>query len=529
MKYTRFLKRATKPISVLLVFVLLCSVLCFPASAAEIPNLKTDICTATVSAPDQIFLDEYWEPDVTVTLGGKTLTEGTDYTVLYENNLNVGTANYYVIGKGDYCGWKKGTFKIVLTEKLITLKGTYLGKVGGNLSTDYEITEHYLPPCLFTAVTDTTAKHEAAYVLYRYSFQKEDWVYVTEQSEGPGYSQTTWFFYNFKDVYEDYADEGGALYMLSYAWVDGNDRVYGGAAMLIFQSEYADASTMSLIQAENDGDFRSEYLAGYAEDGNLGTVKWASSDPSVATVETGGKVTFHKPGTVTVTGSYNALSAQKTLTMNSLDITQAQIYNYNGTAGTANVIYDGRILIPGTDYTLTATTNDGVTDVTVTGCGLFEGCIIRQFNAQSEPVGHTHTFGTACQEICDSCDYIRFVPLSQHSFRDRWMKDEQAHWHGCSVCGKQKNYESHTFNPGDAETCTVCGPLREPGDVNADGKTDTDDAVYLLLHVMFDGDDYPVEGGVVTDFNDDGKLDTNDAVYLLLYVMFGEKDYPLPA
>ena len=98
MKHTRFLRRATKPISILLVLVLLCSVLCFPARAEQITGLKTDISGATVSAPDQEFLDEYWEPEVTVTLGGKTLTEGTDYTVLYENNLNVGTANYYVIG-----------------------------------------------------------------------------------------------------------------------------------------------------------------------------------------------------------------------------------------------------------------------------------------------------------------------------------------------------------------------------------------------------------------------------------------------
>jgi len=32
-----------------------------------------------------------------------------------------------------------------------------------------------------------------------------------------------------------------------------------------------------------------------------------------------------------------------------------------------------------------------------------------------------------------------------------------------------------------------------------------------------------------TDFDSDGDTDTDDAVYLLLHVMFGEGDYPLHA
>jgi len=65
-----------------------------------------------------------------------------------------------------------------------------------------------------------------------------------------------------------------------------------------------------------------------------------------------------------------------------------------------------------------------------------------------------------------------------------------------------------------------------PGNVNDDNVLDTDDAVYLLLHVMFGPTDYPVPE-ISTDFNGDGKTDTDDAVYLLLHVMFGPGDYPL--
>ena len=66
-------------------------------------------------------------------------------------------------------------------------------------------------------------------------------------------------------------------------------------------------------------------------------------------------------------------------------------------------------------------------------------------------------------------------------------------------------------------------------DLNGDGAMDTDDAVYLLLHVMFGSEDYPAPDGMSLDFNSDSKLDTNDAVYLLLHVMFGAEDYPLAA
>ena len=67
------------------------------------------------------------------------------------------------------------------------------------------------------------------------------------------------------------------------------------------------------------------------------------------------------------------------------------------------------------------------------------------------------------------------------------------------------------------------------GDMDDDWMLSTDDAVYLLLSVMFGETDYPVPAGTDLDFNADGKTDTNDAVYLLLNIMFGAEDYPLAA
>lgn len=51
-------------------------------------------------------------PVVTFKLGNKTLTAGTDYTVSYENNKNVGTATVKVTGAGNYKGSKSAAFEI---------------------------------------------------------------------------------------------------------------------------------------------------------------------------------------------------------------------------------------------------------------------------------------------------------------------------------------------------------------------------------------------------------------------------------
>ncbi len=74
-----------------------------------------DAVIATI--PDQTFTGDPIEPKLTVSLDGKTLTEGDDYTVTYTNNVNV-TWNYHstyatVTGTGDYEGTTIQYFNIV--------------------------------------------------------------------------------------------------------------------------------------------------------------------------------------------------------------------------------------------------------------------------------------------------------------------------------------------------------------------------------------------------------------------------------
>ena len=58
--------------------------------------------------PDQIYTGYALVPKVTIRDSNSlTLTNGTDYTLTYANNINIGTANITVIGKGDYEGQSK--------------------------------------------------------------------------------------------------------------------------------------------------------------------------------------------------------------------------------------------------------------------------------------------------------------------------------------------------------------------------------------------------------------------------------------
>lgn len=62
--------------------------------------------------PDCVFDGSEKRPDFTVTLGGVTLREGTDYTAEYINNTEKGMAEVIISGMGNYSGVIRKTFNI---------------------------------------------------------------------------------------------------------------------------------------------------------------------------------------------------------------------------------------------------------------------------------------------------------------------------------------------------------------------------------------------------------------------------------
>ncbi len=60
------------------------------------------------------------KPTATVKDGDAVLVEGTDYTLAYTNNVNVGTATVTATGIGNYSGTKTATFTITQADMVIT-------------------------------------------------------------------------------------------------------------------------------------------------------------------------------------------------------------------------------------------------------------------------------------------------------------------------------------------------------------------------------------------------------------------------
>ncbi len=69
-------------------------------------------CTVTLDAASYIYDGTAKKPRVTVKDGTSVLVEGTDYTLSYSNNTNVGTAMVTISGIGRYTGELNKTFKI---------------------------------------------------------------------------------------------------------------------------------------------------------------------------------------------------------------------------------------------------------------------------------------------------------------------------------------------------------------------------------------------------------------------------------
>ena len=102
---------------------------------AEIPALSRisiSKASVTLSTSTYAYDGKAKKPGVTVKLNGKTLKNGTDYTVSYSNNTKVGTATVKIMGKGNYTGSVSKTYSIKNNFKKATISGisnkSYTGK-----------------------------------------------------------------------------------------------------------------------------------------------------------------------------------------------------------------------------------------------------------------------------------------------------------------------------------------------------------------------------------------------------------------
>ena len=85
----------------------------YTGSISKTFKIKNNFKKATISGiSNKSYTGKNITQSITVKYNGKTLKKGTDYTVSYSSNKNIGTATVKIAGKGSYTGTITKTFKI---------------------------------------------------------------------------------------------------------------------------------------------------------------------------------------------------------------------------------------------------------------------------------------------------------------------------------------------------------------------------------------------------------------------------------
>ncbi len=100
---------------------------------AAVRTLKISDASAKLSQTKYTYSGDEIQPGVTVTLDGRKLKKGREYTLAYSGNIKVGTATVTVKGIGNYKGSIKKTFAIV-PGKVISVKAKNTAKRKADLS-----------------------------------------------------------------------------------------------------------------------------------------------------------------------------------------------------------------------------------------------------------------------------------------------------------------------------------------------------------------------------------------------------------
>lgn len=457
---------------------------------------------------DSEFNGYYVTPNPTITATDRGMVRvNEDFVVLYENNVNKGAAKYHAVGIGSNYGVLSGDFNVVdgNDSEMHTLEGAYIGQADGELSDEVYFSEQILRPGKFNGIIQHSEQHAAYYELYR--VDTDEPILVTSEETIFGGKYGTMFHYDFSNVYEDEIQTGGAVYLLAYIWVDGQNRVYAGNKVLYIPAKVPEATAMEVGQLQQTGDFRRTYLTAYGLDGVVENVTWTSSDTAVAEVANG-IVTFLSPGTVTVTAAWNGAELPIEIQVNQLDISLCEVLEYDSLTGEVLLSYDQILLIPGTDYRTAVEDRQGEKYCVVTGTGLFGGEL--SFRMEEGKTVHTHSYNNCYEGACSICGRHR---TPSHIPGEEWLPDGDTHCRYCIVCDEVQEREPHEGNG----FCEKCGQKMTvlAGDINGDGKQNNKDVILMMQY--FAGWDVDI-GGSDPDLNGDGKQNNKDVILLMQFL-----------
>ena len=82
-------------------------------------EVKIRDCQIEIKAENLIYDGTEKKPEVIVSDNGKTLAEGQDYSLIYDNNTNAGKATVYINGRGIYTGSVLRVFEIARADAIV--------------------------------------------------------------------------------------------------------------------------------------------------------------------------------------------------------------------------------------------------------------------------------------------------------------------------------------------------------------------------------------------------------------------------
>lgn len=305
---------------------------------------------------DQTYAGCALMPIVVVKDGTKVLKKNVDYTVLYSNNVNVGTATVKISGRGTYEGSYSTTFKIVPRA----ISSVTVSKIS-----DRRYTGKAIEPTLSISYGGKSLKKGTDYTVAFKDNINIGTATVTLTGKGnfEGTKTVTFKILGEADVSVDAIA----------------DQTYTGSAL---KPEVVVRDGSTVLKNNTD------YTVAYSNHTNVGT----------ATVKITGKGRYE--------GSYttNFKILPRSITKVTVSKISAKSYIGKAIEPTFSVTYNGKSLRKGTDYTVAYANNvnAGTATITITGKGNYEGTTTTTFQIKPRSISSTRITGIPTQTYTGS-------------------------------------------------------------------------------------------------------------------------------
>lgn len=314
----------------------------------------TSVSNSVVRVDNGVYTGEAVMPEHTVTLGGRSLVEGTDYRTDFSNNVNVTDGAVLTItGMGNYSGSTTARFKISprkLTDADITVApARYTGKA--------------LTPAVMVVLGGVTLVEDVDYTV-----DYSDNVNVTTATEKASVTITGTGNYTGTAV-EEFDITARDISLAEIKSIDPQS--YTGNPV---------TPKLTVTDGQNELVEGRDYTVSYRNNTSVTTS---------AVVEVTGK------------GNYTG-TASRTFAIGGADIADAEITGiresvpYTGreiTFAGLKVMYGDELLVNGRDYTVSYSGNKNVTDnaeIRITGAGNYVGSVIRYFAITRRSIDDCH-------------------------------------------------------------------------------------------------------------------------------------------